>query len=408
MRDSDLFTLALGLAHPWFVENCSFDPKAKQLDIFIDFEKGGEFSCPVCGKGGCKAYDSENKTWRHLNFFEHMTYLHGRTPRVNCPDCGVKTVSVPWARSGSGFTLLFEGFVMALAKEMPVNAIARILNEHDTRVWRILNHYVDQARAQQDYSEVCKIGMDETSSKKGHHYISLFVDMARSKALFATEGKDAETVRAFCRDLEAHHGNPEQIQEACCDMSPAFIGGIGENLKNASITFDKFHVMKIINKAVDEVRREEQKSRPELVKTRFVWLKNPENLTEKQRTALETLTLPNRRLKTARAFNIRLTFQELFDQPVELAEGFLRKWYFWATHSRLEPIIRAAKTVKNHWDGILRWFESRITNGVLEGINSLIQAAKAKARGYRSTKNLITMVYLVAGKLDFHPLTHTK
>ncbi len=114
------------------------------------------------------------------------------------------------------------------------------------------------------------------------------------------------------------------------------------------------------------------------------------------------------RLKTARAFHIRLTFQDLFDQPPELAEGFLRKWYFWATHSRLEPVIRAAKTVKKHWAGILRWFESRITNRVLEGINSLVQAAKAKARGYRTTKNLITMTYLVAGKLDFPTLTHTK
>jgi transposase len=388
------------------VERITFDPEKKQVDIYIDFSRGGEFPCPECGRLGCKAYDTLNKVWRHLNFFEHVTYLHLRTPRVECPECGVKQVPVPWAREGSGFTLLFEAFIMAMAKEMPVNAIARLVREHDTRIWRILNHYVEKTRSQQDYSQVSKIGVDETSSKRGHNYISVFVDMDESKVLFATPGKDSATLTAFKEDLEAHGGRAEQIKEACCDMSPAFISGLEGDFKDSSITFDKFHIVKIINEALDEVRRQEQKTRPELKKTRYAWLKNPQNLSAKQQVIIEALNVPKLNLKTAKAYQLKLTFQELYYQPKEQSEEFLKRWYFWATHSRLDPMIEAARTIKRHWDGVLRWFDSGINNGVLEGINSLIQAAKAKARGYRSVRNLITVVYLIAGKLNIH-VTHT-
>ena len=403
MKDTDLFQMALSLLPPWLVESCTFDPKAKQLDIYLNFSRGGEFPCPECGRPDCKAYDTQDKVWRHLNFFEHVTYLHVRTPRVDCPDCGVKQVPVPWAREGSGFTLLFEAYIMAMAKEMPVNAIARLVGEHDTRIWRILHHYVEKARSEQDYSQVDKVGMDETSSKRGHNYITIFVDMDRSKVLFATPGKDAATLTAFKEDLMAHGGHPENIKQACCDMSPAFIRGIEDTFENSSITFDKFHCVKVINRALDEVRRIEQKTRPELKKTRFVWLKNPTNLTVKQQGVIETLNVPKLNLKTAKGYQIKLTFQELYDQSKEKAQEFLKKWYFWATHSRLQPMIKAARTIKRHWDGVLAWFDSGLTNGVLEGINSLIQAAKAKARGYRSDRNMITILYLIAGKLNLQP-----
>lgn len=402
MKDTELLQFALGLLPPWIVKDCTFKVEEKQLDIHMDFSRGGEFVCPTCGRPGCKAYDTQVKTWRHLNFFEHVTYLHARVPRIQCPNCGVKVVSVPWAREGSGFTLMFEAFVMVLTKEMPVQAIARLVGEHDTRIWRILHHYVQQAREPQDYSEVTQVGVDETASKKGHNYISVFVDMEKSKVLFATEGKDAKTVGAFREDLEAHGGCAAQIKEACCDMSPAFISGIEENFEQANITFDKFHVMKIINNAVDEVRRQEQQIRPELKKTRYLWLKNPANLSLKQEEVLSNLQIKTLNLKTTRAYQIKLAFQDFYQNPIETAEGFLKKWYFWATHSRLHPIIDAAHTIKRHWEGVLRWFESRITNGVLEGINSLIQATKTRARGYRSIRNLITMVYLIAGKLEFN------
>jgi len=399
MRDTNLLQLALGLTPPWTVTASDFDPAAKRLDIQVDFAPGSRFACPACGTPDCPAHDTERMTWRHLNFFQHQAYLNARVPRVRCDTCGVKKVHVPWARPDSGFTLLFEALLMTMLSAMPVNTVARMVGEHDTRLWRVLHHYVEQARARGDASRVTRVAIDETAARRGHDYISLFVDIDQARVLFATEGRDANTVAAFAEDLTAHTGDPEAVSEVCIDMSPAFIKGVGENLPNAAITFDKFHAVKIVNDAVDQVRRAEQKRQSLLRGTRYIWLRNPENLSDRQRATLESL--PTHHLKTARAYQIRLAFQDLYDQPsAEAAIAHLRKWYFWATHSRLDPMIDAAHTVKRHWDGILRWFDSKIANGLIEGINSLVQAAKSKARGYRSTRNLKAIVYLLAGKLN--------
>jgi transposase len=222
-----------------------------------------------------RAHDTAEKSWRHLNFFQHEAHLHARVPRVRCGSCGVRVVEVPWARPGSGFTLLFEALVLTLVKEMPVQAVARLIGEHDTRIWRVLHHYVGEARAAADFSEVRAVGLDETASKRGHQYITLFMDLDASKLLFATEGRDATTLAAFRADLEAHGGKAEQVEEICMDMSPAFRKGAAASFPEASLTFDKFHVMQLINTAVDTVRREERKTRPELKGTRYVWTKNP-------------------------------------------------------------------------------------------------------------------------------------
>jgi len=398
MNEVELFQMALGLADPWRVVRSSFDVEKGRLDIKIDFPRGSKFRCPVCGEL-CTAYDTSDKTWRHLSFFQHEAYLHARVPRVKCDACGVKQIGVPWAREDSGFSLLFEAFIMSMVKVMPVNNVAEKVNEHDTRLWRIVLHYVEKARDRSVFSDVIRAAFDETSARKGHDYVTLFSDLDTRRVIFVADGKDSSTVEAFAADLKAHGGDPEAITEVCIDMSGAFIKGTAEHLPNAQITFDKFHAVKIVNDAVDQVRRGEQKTRPELKKTRYIWLKNSTNLTQPQQETLGNLSKSN--LKTARSYQMRLTFQDLYSQPNRAdGEAFLKKWYFWMTHSRLQPMIDAAKTVKRHWDGILRWFDSKIANGFSEGINSLIQAAKAKARGYRSTRNLKAMIYLIAGKLE--------
>jgi len=288
---------------------------------------------------------------------------------------------------------------MSMVLVMPVNNVAQKINEHDTRLWRIVLHYVEKARDRSVFSAVIRAAFDETSARKGHDYVTLFSDLDTRRVIFVADGKDSSTVEAFAADLKAHGGDPDAIAEVCIDMSGAFIKGTAEHLPNAQITFDKFHAVKIINDAVDEVRRGEQKTHPELKKTRYIWLKNSTNLTQPQQETLGSLSKSN--LKTARAYQMRLTFQDMYSQPTRAdGEAFLKKWYFWATHSRLQPMIDAAKTVKRHWDGILRWFDSKIANGFMEGINSLVQAAKAKARGYRSTRNLKAIIYLIAGKLE--------
>jgi transposase len=398
MKPERLFGLALGITPPWYVKVAEFSVEESRLDLYLDFQCGARFPCPSCGAEGAKPYDTSEDTWRHLNFFQHGTYLHARVPPVQCPrGCGVKRVEVAWARPDSGFTQLFEAYLMILLREMPVATVAAMVGEHDTRLWRVLHHYVGQARSLEDFSNVQKVGVDETSSRRGHRYISVFAELERAKVIFATEGKNAPVVAAFKRDLESHKGRPENVQEVCCDMSPAFIAGFEEFFPTTQLTFDKFHVTRILNDAVDQVRREEQRERPELKRTRYLWLMNPDKLKQRQQAALESLTHLN--LKTARAYQLRLTFQDFWYLAQEEAESFLRKWFFWATHSRLEPIRQAAWMIRRHWQGILRWFISRVSNGVLEAINGLIQAAKARARGYRSNRNLIAMTYLIAGKL---------
>ena len=410
----DLFRVALGLEQPWVVNRIEFSQEKAQLDLWLDLPAGSRFACPECRKA-CSVYDHSERTWRHLNFFQHKTFLHARQPRIECPDHGVKTVEVPWARSGVGFTLLMEAFILMLVQNgMTPTQAARMIDEHDTRLWRVVQHYVEKARSEADFSQVTVIGVDETSRARGHQYISVFMDLdeERRRVLFVTEGRDAETVKAFREDLTAHGGRVEQIEEACLDMSAAFISGLTEHFPKAQLTFDNFHLMKLLNEAVDQVRRVEQLTHPELKGSRYLWLTNEWNHTEKQAATFDELRSSH--LRTVRATHIKSVFQDLFAcDSVTEAERMLKHWYFWATHSRIGPMIKAAKTIKKHWAGVLRWFVSRITNGLLEGINSLIQSAKAKARGFRSTRYLITMVYLIVGKLDFKLptmgyATHTK
>jgi transposase len=407
MDSKDLFALALGLTKPWYVARNELDTIKRQLDISIDFERGGTFACSECGQTGCKAYDTEERSWRHLNFFQFETVLSARVPRTDCGRCGKRMVDVPWARSGSGFTLLFEALLLTMVPHMPVAAAARIVGEHDTRLWRVIHHYVDQAVAMRDDRAVERVGIDETSSRRGHNYISIFVDLDAPRVLFATEGKDASTVARFAEDLEAHGGHPDAITEVCIDMSPAFIKGSRESLPRASLTFDKFHVTKIIGEAVDKTRREERAEHPELRGRRYALLRNPETMTDEQLGFVSDLLLRRTQLKTARAFHLKLVFYDFYYQPRKHAEAYLKKWCTWATRSRVPAMADAARTIKNHWDGVLRWFTSKITNGLLEGINSLIQAAKAKARGYRTSRNLIAMAYLIAGKLELYA-THLR
>jgi transposase len=285
---------------------------------------------------------------------------------------------------------------------------ADLVGEHDTRLWRLLHHHVEAARAKVSMAEVTRVGVDETSAKRGQDYVSLFVDLdaPKPRVLFATQGRDHSTVERFAVDLQAHGGDPMRIRDVSADMSQAFERGVRASLPGAYLTWDRYHLVSHATRAVDEVRRAEAKARPELKGTRYAWLKRPEHLTVKQAATLAGLTPASVGLGTARAYRWRLGFDAFFEQPVELAEAYLERWYDGAIRSRLEPIVAFARMIGDHWEGVVRWHWTRINNGVLEGINSLVQASKRRARGYRNKKNLIAMIYLIAGRLDFSP-THT-
>jgi len=407
----DLFQLALNVTDPWFVKEVNFDVESKRLDVHIDFKRGSTFDFydQEGGKriAGLKAWDTSTKRWKHLNFFEHECYIHARVPRVKLPDGKVKSIPTPWEGLSNGFTLLFEAFLLQLCQVMPVRKVAAMAHVSDDKLWRMLEKYIDTTREQEDFADIEAIGMDETSRAKGHEYITLFVDLKQRRTLFVTEGKDSTTVERFVEDFRAHNGQTEHIKNVSCDMSPAFIKGVEKHLPDAQITFDRFHIMKIINAAVDTVRKQELATNKLLKGTKYLWLKNPQNLTTKQKEKLEEFTLAHMNSKTMRAYSIKQAFQEIYQatSPEEFIT-YLRKWYYWATHSQLDPIIQAAKTIKRHWDGIVQWYESKINNGILEGLNSVIQAAKSKARGYKTFKNYKIIAYLLTGKLDFSLVNH--
>jgi len=379
MRDTDLFQLALGLTSPWKVMRSEFSAGDGQLDLHVDFPAGSRFACAECGHEGCGAHDTKSETWRHLDFFQHRTFLHARTPRVICPTCGVHKVNVPWARAGSGFTLLFEAYVLALAKAMPIANIAEWMGENDTRLWRILEHYVWEAVEKQDLSELRQIAADETSARRGHDYISLFVDMGSRKVVYVAEGKDAGTVKEFADFLEAHGGDREAISDASIDMGVAFEAGIKQNFVNAEITFDKFHVIKLANEAVDEVRREEARNNYQIKGRRYIFLKNVGNLTTEEKEALSGLEAQN--LDTTQAMQIRMNLQQLFTMGAKSARRFLDRWNAWVQISDLAPMKKLAKTIMGKAEGILRSIDTGLSNGVLEAINGNVQAAKRKAKG---------------------------
>ncbi len=278
MKRTRLFAQAPGLERPWYVESTAFDAGERRLDIHLNFEVGGTFACGGCGSEGCKAYDTALKEWRHLDFFRHRACLHAPSPRVKCPECGVRQARLPWARPRSGFTLLFEALVVTMASGMPVKAVARIVEEHDTRLWRIVKHHVDEARAEADHSQVRAVGVDEKACRRGHSCVTFFADLDERRLLYAAEGRKSEVPGEFRDDLEARGGRAEGIGELCMDMSAAYIRGAKESFPDAEVTFDRFHVVKLLNEAVERVRRAEQKERPDLKRTRWLWLWNPERL----------------------------------------------------------------------------------------------------------------------------------
>ena len=396
-----MFSLALGLTKPWKVAEIKFSKEEGRLDLWLDFAKGAKFPCSSCAdtpEG--EVHDTQDRTWRHLNFFQYETYLHARVPRIRCGTCGVKQVKVPWARPGSGFTLLFELLILSLSREMSVAAVAELTSEHANRLWRILGHYVERARGEVDQSRFEQLGIDEFSLRKGHVYMTAFSDLDASRVVFLAEGRKKGVVDEFVKDLQAREVDPAQIRVVCCDMWDPYLLGLSRYLPHTNVVFDRFHIMKKMNAAVDDVRRQEQKQVPGLKRSRFIWLKNPCNLTDRQSAVL--MNLKKLDLKTARAYQLKLAlarFWEITSLPE--ATRYLRKWCSWALRSRLPQVIMMARTIRSRWQGVINYTLARISNGVVEGLNSKIKTAMKRAYGFKSPSYLKTIVYLVAGKLCF-------
>ena len=402
-----LIEKSMNLGPEWTVVGAEFqsvEGAKDELHIYIERTKGQNVPCPECGRR-CGVYDTREREWRHLDIWQFKTIVHCEVPRTDCPECGVKMMDVPWEGDSLHFTALFEAQALAMAMAgMTVKGMSEILGEHDTRLWRLLNSAVTKARESADYSGVECIGVDETACRRGHNYLTSFVDAPAKRVIFAVEGRDHTTVDDFIEDLKAHGGCPARIRVATCDLSPAFAKGFKERMPGASRVADRFHVMQLFSKAIDKVRasesRESAEKRELLKKTRYIWLRNEDGLSDRQLVRKHSLAKEN--LKTGRACAMKEAMQRIYACTARKdAEEGLGALISWIMHSNLPEMKTVAKTLKASKEEILNYFDFRFTNAILEGLNSIIQSAKRTARGFRNIEYFKTVIYLNLGKLHF-------
>ena len=413
MTPEKLFHELLGLGLNWEVIESRFERESGT--VFLEIRETPRLwesvRCPEDG-GLVFCYDhTEVLTWRHLNVFQHRCEITCRLPRGKCRQCGhVFRVRPPWEGLSTHFSKEFEAYALLLMREMPVSKVAEVVGETDTRLWRMLFRQVDAAYKEADFSQVCWVAVDEMNVRKGQEYLSVFADLVRRRVLFATEGNDAQTWLRFVEALEKHNGHRHAITQASMDMSQGYQKGVRENCRNAQVVFDKFHVLKKANEAVDQVRIAEVRLGGRgvweaLHKSKWLWRKNPENLSLDQQARLSRIQ--NKNLCTAKAYQMRLVLQDIYrSAAAATARHRFRVWCRWVRWAArfykaglFASMVKVAQMVEKHLPGILAHWKWGVTNAFMEGLNSVFSATKRKARGYRSTTHLITMLYFVAGKL---------
>jgi transposase len=414
MIPEKVFEKILVLGDGWRVSRVDYVEKESKVMIRIEETSAlwpGE-SCPHCQTKTVGGYDhAPERTWRHLNVCQLQSEIVSALPRGQCRECKkVYTVRAPWEGRSRGLTQEFEGFALTLMREMPVKKAGEILGETDQKLWRALFAHVDAAWTDLSWENVVWVGADEMNRKKGHNYLTVFVDLQAKRVLLAVEGKDATVWERFSEQLSQHNGHPRAITQIAIDMSPAYMKGVRENFGNAQIVFDKFHVISQVVSALEEVRRKEARqdaqARRHLEQTSWLWRKNPESWTARDGERWDQLK--DKPLVTGLAYAMRLELQKAYAAgTASLARSRFLSWCRWVrteaealTNGLLEPMRKAAEMVERRLEGILGHWKQGLTTAFLEGLNSLFSATKRKARGYRSTEYQIAMLYFVAGKLE--------
>jgi len=414
MIPEKVFHQILALGQGWRVPQADYVDKESKVLIRVENTPAlwTTEKCPHCGRQTVQGYDhAPERRWRHLNVCQLQSEIVCRLPRGRCGACEkIYTVRAPWEGRSRGLTQEFEAFALTLMREMPVSKAGEILGETDQKLWRALFAHVEAAWAELSWDNVVWVGADEMNRKKGHNYLTVFVDLQAKRVLLAVEGKDAGVWERFADQLLAHNGHPKAVTQIAIDMSRAYVKGVRDNFANATVVYDKFHVVSQVAKAVEEVRRKEARvdasAREQLEKTCWLWRKNPESWTEKEGRRWEQLS--GKPLVTGLAYAMRLELQKAYAAgSAAVARSRFVDWCRWVrteaqrmAHGLLEPMQKAAEMIERHLEGILGHWQAGLTTAFLEGLNSLFSAVKRKARGYRSSEYQIAMLYFVAGKLQ--------
>jgi transposase len=398
-----LFTEAIGMSEPWYVEKVEFQPGIKEgskhLHIYVNHKTGVKFRVEKEGEE-YSVYDHQERTWRHLNFFEHECYLHARLPRVKTSSGYTLLVDVPWAKPGSSFTLLFESYVCLLVKEgMSFSGVGRYMGISGKRVYTIIKNKTLTALVHQNVEEVEEASLDETSYKKGHDYFTVLTDRKRKKVVGISTGKDQEAVNQALIDMEVRGGSRQSIQTITMDMSRSYISAVDKYIPQAEIVFDRFHIEQHMNKVVDEVRKEESKQYTELKRNKYLWLRNKSNLKEDKKLKLNVLARSYPRL--GKVHRLKEQLKEVLNEAAYSNKlAAINRWLKIAWRSGINQVQDFVNMIHSHWYGIKTYFTNLKTNAYAERVNLKIQEIKRIARGYSKTNNFIIMIYFHLGGLD--------
>ena len=385
------------------------DVPGGQVDVWAVHEDGRCWPCPDC-RTELPIYDhSPERVWRHLDTCQFKTYLHARVLRVDCPTHGVRQVSVTWAEARSRFTALFERLAIDVLLASDVESARKILRLSWDEAWGIMERAVARGKRRKKARVVRKMGVDEKSAARGHNYLTVVSDLERGTVEYLGDNRDEESLDGYLGKLSPKRRG--KIRSIAVDMWDPYMASIRKHVPEAEgkVVFDRYHLMTHMGKAVDEVRKAEHRKLIQcdderLKGTKYLWLYSKENVPREKRGWLRSLRRTD--LRTARAWAIKENFRGLWRFfRRSWAEKYFQAWFFWATHSKLAPVIRAAWTFKRHLVQILNFVHHRITNAVSEGLNSKIQTIKKKAYGFRNRENFKTSIFFHCGGLNLYPVT---
>ena len=367
-------------------------------------------AAPRCSGCGCRVhavYDGRARNWRHLDACGMEVQFRYTLRRVQCPRCGVVIEMVPWAEPKAGFTRDFEDHVAFLAQQASQTTVADTMRVAWRTVGAIIDRVMGRRRDPALLDGLEYIGVDELSYRKHHEYVSVVVDHIRERVVWSEPGKNAKTLGKFFDVL-----GPERTQKlriVTIDMSAAYIDAVTSRAPQAQIVFDKFHVQRLAQTALDELRRAEVRcledtgQRGALKKTRWALLKNPWNLSHQEKQRLSLIARTNNRLY--RGYLLKAALADILDRrQIQVARDKLIEWISWAARSRLAPFKRLAATIKKHLEGIVAIVATGLNNARTEGLNGKIRVITRRAYGFHSASALISFIFLCCSGLVLHPV----
>lgn len=406
MHDRDLYATILGIRAPWQVSEVQLRAAEKTVEVTVTLPNSADASCPQCGAVSPR-YDTKPRRWRHLDTCQFKTFITSEVPRVKCAEHGVHQIQVPWAEQGSRFTVLFESLVIDWLKESSIRAVGRLMDLSWDEANGVMQRAVERGLKRRKLDPPTRVGIDETSFAKRHEYVTVVSDLDSATVLHVADDRKEDSLDAFFSAL-----SPEErarFEVVAMDMWKPYIRSTRAHVPDADekICFDRFHVAKHLGDAVNRIRAEEHRELAaqgddRLKGTRYLWLHGRENLDDRGWERFEPLRASN--LKVARAWAIKETARDLWNfVRRSFAVRAWKKWLGWALRSRLEPVLRVARMIRDHLGGIVNAIVKGVTSARSEGINAKIQWIKRLAFGFRNRERFRRAIYFHLGGLDLYP-----